>query len=166
MQLYEISALIREVLAGIEDNAGELTADAEAKLATLAEQWEVKAEAVALWHHERRAEADVIEDEIIRLKARQLAAERSAAWAKTYLERELKAAGRKSLRTPRVSATVCANGSPAVRILTDAERLPAEFQVQTTTVAPDRQALLDAHRAGRPLPDGVFVSYGTHVRVK
>lgn len=163
MKLYEINAAIADILHAVAEAEGEITLDQEAALDALTMSLEAKAENIALWIRETLAKADAVKAEEARLRARRTALENAAERAKQYLHDTMRMTGRERIDAELATITVTNNSRPTVDVDPDVT-LP-EWATRVT-VSPDKAALLKAHLDGAPVPAGVTISTGTHLRIR
>lgn len=178
--LWERTEALRTVEAWIEEhadeivaNGGALTPELEALLNDAQGEFTEKAERVALYVLELQADAKKAGQEAARLASRQRHFEHAAKSLKHYLQRQLEQTGMTSVKTPLVSVRVQASPPSLVGELSEAEveRLAGDPDLgHTVTYVParyelNRRALLDYAKAGKPLPEGLAVTQGTHLRV-
>lgn len=163
MRLYELPDAIRLVEQAIADNEGELTPEMEAQLDALEGEMERKVEYLAMLAREAKAEAAAVKQEEDRLKARRSAASNREAGIKRYLDHCLRKAGIDRVEGALVKIRIQQNSQPSVIYDGDPNDLPPQYQ--RVTVVPDVAALKADHDAGAELPDGVFVAFGSHLRI-
>ncbi len=171
--LYEISAM-RDVLdRWLEESEGEVTPELEALMAELDAKADEKIERVALYIRERLARAAAVKEEVQRIAAIQKREEKAAESLKAYLHREMDRLGK-----TKVAGLLCTvalqNNPPSVKGEIDAAVLwgeaPNEWRSLVKYVPEsfvlDRRAVLDAHKAGQPIPDGLTVEQGQSLRIR
>ena len=170
-QLATVNDWIAEHEEEIREAGGELP-PALAELLDLADgQLDEKVERVALKIRILRAEADVIGSEADRLAARAKGRLASAAALTQYLHRCLNAAGVNKVEGSLATVALQRNppsvvsslnlDDPAVRV-----RLPEPMVRGKITWSLNRQLVLEHHRAGVPLPEGLTVVIGESVRIR
>jgi hypothetical protein len=177
IKLYELAAardILDEFLAETE---GEVTPELQQLLDELEGDTKEKIERVALYIREQLALAGAVKVEEDRLAARRKSLERAADGLKAYLKVQMERIG-----TPKVTGLLCTvalqNNPPSVRCTIPDEALRAHFfgafddTVQAfvreipATYRLDSKAVIEAHKAGRMLPDGLAVEQGTHLRIR
>lgn len=158
MSLYTLANEIAHALAVLDDG-GEIDTDLFARLeGDLA----AKAQAVCQAIASLRALAAAKKAEADRLLARAKVESGRADWLKDYLLENLQRLGQERLETPLFKIRV-QTSQPAVTVACEPGQLPHEYQRITTAIAVDRDALLYAHKIGKPLPEGVTVTRGRHL---
>ncbi len=172
MALYEISNA-RDILDGwLAESEGEVTPELEALLAEIDAKADEKIERVALYIRERQSHAAAVKEEVIRLTTMVKREERAADSLKAYLHRQMDALGK-----DRVNGVLCTvalqNNPPSVKGDLDEGALrqlevsePAFVRHVPESFALDRKAVLDAHKAGKPIPDGLTVEQGQSLRIR
>jgi GNAT superfamily N-acetyltransferase len=184
LKLYEATDALNIVHQFLEESEGELTPEIEELLAQAEGDFDAKAERVALFVREREAEAAAAKaqaDAIKRIAVephlrRAATAERMVESLKEYLKRELIAAGGDE-KTPRVvkgktvkTIRLQKNSQPSVESTlteTDLARIAKGDDADLVKVqyVLDRAAAVARFNMGTPLPDGVKVKVGSHVRI-
>lgn len=113
------------------------------------------------------AEATAIETEIARLKAMAAPRWNRVERLKQHIFQSMKAHGEQKidlgpLGKPRIQTN---GGRPAIKIdpSVDVAKLPVEFQ--RITIELDKERVLAAHKAGEPIPDGITLERGEHLRI-
>jgi hypothetical protein len=176
LRLYEAVDALETVRTWIDEHAEEIIAaggELPAELSELLDQAEGqladKIERVALYIRELLATAEAIRVERDRLEARARHAERAAEGLKRYLQAQLERAG--LTRVVGELVTVRLQKSPPRVVSTlDEEALRRSEGAEWVTVIPaqyriDPRKLLDYYKQGLPLPDGITVEQGQHVRI-
>lgn len=170
--LYEI-ANARDILdSWLEETGGELTPELEALLAELDGNANEKIERVALYIREQKALADAAKQEKDRLDGIAKSRLRAAESLTGYLHREMDRLGKD--RVNGVLATVALQKNPP-RVVGELspETLAGIYQSGPAIVRHvpesftlDRKAVLDAFKAGQPIPDGLTVEQSTSIRIR
>jgi len=170
LKLYEISAEYDRIAEQIIENGGELTPELEAELSEIEGAFEEKAERVALYVRNLLASAKVYEEEISRLEGKQDALLASAKSLKAYLKRNMEKL--KLTKIPGKLATVAIqkNSQPSVRCDFDQDALAGLEVVAShlvnTAYSLNRKAVVDLHKKGGDLPEGITVERSTHLRIR
>ncbi len=182
--LYEL-ANARDILdTWLLESDGELTPELEQLLAELDGKADEKIERVALYIRERLAHSAAVKEEVVRLVAIQRREERAADSLKAYLLAQMYRLGKE--RVTGVLCTVALQASPpsvsceltsddlgahyegcraaGVDIATDAlgrfiVKAPATYRL-------DARAVLDARKAGEPLPPEIWITNSKHLRIR
>lgn len=162
--LYEISSEISALLSTIDALDGEITDDLTIDLMNLEDALEDKVHSCCCAIREKEARAAGMSLEIDRLTAQRDAEKRVVEWLKGYVKAELERIGQKKIETPLFRVTVCKNGQASVR-LDEGVPIPDDFKKEKTIIELDREKVLAAHKTGEPLPSGVQVLHGTHLRI-
>lgn len=174
--LYEISAM-RDVLdLWLDEADGEMTPELEALLAELDAKADEKIERVALYVREQLSRAAQVKEEVQRLQTIQKRSERAAESLKAYLHREMERLGKTKV-TGLLCTVAIQNNPPSVKGELTQEALIEIHQVSYAdprcivryipeSYALDRKAVLDLHKSGTPLPEGLSVEQGTSLRIR
>lgn len=92
--------------------------------------------------------------------------QRSHDRLKLWLKTNMELAGLKVVETDLFRTSVANNGgSPSIEFLGDVRQLPESLRKTIETVSLDREAILQKHKAGETLPDGITIKRGTHLRM-
>jgi hypothetical protein len=172
-RLYEL-ANMREVLDRLlEETEGELTPELEAQLDAVDGAANDKIERVGLFIREQLAHAEGIRIEETRLVARRKAHERVAEQLKHYLQQQMERLGKTKVDGLLCTVALQRNSAPTIECVVDAKAVLAGPQgdlfaerVETVEYRLRRPALIDAWKANQPLPTGVTVTLGHHVRIR
>lgn len=164
LKLYEISDKMQAVADALVENGGEVTPDIAAQLAELEGEFEQKVERCVLYVRNLEMTADAAKQEADRLGL--LASSRSAAAdsLKQYVKAEMERVGKGRVETALVVARIQKNSTPSVTFTGEIGTLPLAYVRITKSL--DARSVLEASKAGVPLPDGVKVEQGTHLRVR
>lgn len=158
MNLYEISNELAFILSEEELDEG-----AEARLGELEMALEMKVEGVLQARQGILAEVEAIKAEADRLKARADSMTRRAEWLKKYVLSAMERSGVGRVSTLTFSASVCT--SPPKVELAEGEEIPFEYAKEETKVLFDKAKALADYKAGKPLPFGVNVTQGSHLKI-
>lgn len=172
IMLHELGAA-RDILdEWIEEAVGELTPEIDQLLQELAGSLNTKIENVALYIREQLVTAIAIENEVERLQSRAKARRAAADRLKLYLQSWMERTNTTNVKGDRCSVALQLN-PPAVKGDLDEGTLRGLFMVEPTLVryapesfALDRRAVLDAHKLGKPIPDGLTVERSQSVRIR
>lgn len=166
LKLYDVAREYAALLDRIAEAGGELDAEAEAELETLAGHLIAKVDATAAFIVERKAAAAAALAEADRLKALATTRQNQAEALSRYLLRQLEAAGERTVETGRFKVWIQPHSSVSVEWPGPVETCPFEFT--RTKVEVDKAAALKAVRAGEPLPEGFEVreSVTSHIRIR
>ena len=171
--LYEIAEMRTILDSWLAESEGELTPELEALLAEVDEKADAKIERVALYVRERKAHAAAVKEERDRLDALVKRETRAAESLTDYLHRQMTALGK-----DRVNGVLCTvalqKNPPAVVGDVSPETLKDAWQQGETkfirhipeSFALDRKSVVDAFKAGQPIPDGLTVEQGQSVRIR
>lgn len=189
LKLYESRAQIAEIDEWISThpdellaNGGALPPDLAQLLAAAEGAFEQKAERVALKVRELLVEADAIQAEKDRLAQREKATRNAAESLKEYLKRHMEAVGLLTVKGTYATIAIQPN-QPAVHGELSQEDLGILFRrglVISTAIGVridavnripesyvlDKKAILQAHKAGAPLPTGLTVTHGSSLRIR
>jgi hypothetical protein len=164
MKLYEIPAALRALEDKIEEAEGLLTPELEAELDGLTEEFDRKAEYIAMLIREAKLEAEKWRAEEDRVAARRRSLERRAEGLTRYVHEAMVAMGRDKIAGDLLTVAIQRNGSASVGFEGDPMSLPEEFR--RVQVSINGRALAEAYKAGQALPEGVEINHGTHVRIR
>ena len=161
MTLYDLSAAFQAALNAGED--GELNEDTEKALADLQVAFEAKVDGCLKFRAGLLADAESIDQEIRRLKARHAALTRRAEWLKGYVQQSMEQTGVGVISTALFRAAVVK--SPLKVEVADDAVLPPPFLRTKTEVTPDKQFILALWKDKGELPPGVKVTQGFHLKI-
>jgi hypothetical protein len=164
MKLYEIPAALRALEDKIEEAEGLLTPELEAELDGLTEEFDRKAEYIAMLIREAKLEAEKWKAEEDRVAARRRSLERRAEGLIRYVHEAMTAMGKEKIEGDLLTVAIQRNSMPTVMFEGDPMALPEEFR--RVKVDMNAAAIREAHKAGRELPPGVEINYGTHWRIR
>lgn len=170
--LYEIAEMRRVLDGWLEESEGECTPEMEQLLADVDAKADEKIERVALYIRERLAHAAAVKEEVQRLQAIQKREEKAADSLKAYLHRQMDALGKEKVNGLLCTVAMQKN-PPSVKgdvppsVLAELMDSAAQFVVYTpATYTLNWRAVLDAHKAGQPIPDGLTIEQGTSLRIR
>lgn len=163
--LYQIVDELTEIEAILEERGGELDDEIEARLDAIEADFERKCERLCGWRANLAASAKAYQEEADRLASRAKTLTRSADSVKRYLFAQLERSGRQKLEAGTWRLSVQRNSQPSVTVSVDPAALPERFR--RITVEADRRALLNAWKDGTgPIPEGVVIEVGHHLRIR
>jgi hypothetical protein len=172
LRLYEITEMRARLDIWLEESEGELTPALEQLLAELDAKADEKVERIGLYLRELAAHAKALAEEEARLAARRQARERAIASLKAYLLSHMEQLGKTKVNGLLCTVAIQKNSAPSIECL-DAQALHATDQgdlfvekVITTSFRLRRDELIAAWKANLPLPPGVIITQGSHVRVR
>lgn len=157
----------------LAESEGELTEAIEALLNELDEKADTKIERVALYILGQQGRAKQVKEEEGRLAARRKAIEKGADSLKDYLDRTMREIGKEKVQG--VLATVSLQKNPPSVLAPDwdeaalrgmAMYAPAFVSHTPESFALNRRAILDAHKNGQPLPEGVQIVQALSLRIR
>lgn len=163
LRLYEISDALQAIGDTLVENGGELTPELTAQLDGLEGAFDAKVERIVLYIRNLETTSDAATQEAKRLAG--LASTRAAAAARLrdYVKREMERTDHKKVETGLIVARIQKNGRPSVHFTGDAATLPVGYQ--RTVVELNRETAIENWRAGVPLPPGLTVEQGSHLRL-
>lgn len=164
MSLYDLTAEWLEIEDLLIENGGELTAELEERLAAVQGGIEERTDAICAVVQRLTRAAEAAKAEADRLTALARSRQNSADRLKRYLLDRLTDIGREKVETNRFVVRVQQNGRPSIAWELDPELLPAELQ--RVTVALDGTAAYERWKRGEPLPPGMEVTVGRHLRIR
>lgn len=169
--LYEISEA-REILdAWLTESEGEVTPELEALLAEVDANANEKIERVALYIREQKALADAAKQERDRLAGIAATRLKAAESLTSYLHREMDRLGKDKVNGVLATIALQKNppsvtGEPVRPLEALYVEAPELVRHVPATFALDRKAIIEAHKAGRPIPEGLTVTQTVGVRIR
>jgi len=163
MNFVEIASDLRAMLEATED--GELC-DFAAHFDRVEGEFNQKHDAIRALIDGFKGRADIRQAKSSRLESLAKSDLNKAESLKTYLQYCLKAAGLTSVETEDYKTQVVNNSQPRVVIASDAPPLPEEYTIETVEIVPNKGKLARDWQVGKPLPAGVTVERGQHLRLK
>ena len=135
-----------------------------------------KAERVALKINQLVAESAAIQQEADRLARRAKTRKARADYLKRYLHLCLTKAKVQKVNGLLATVRIQKNSQPSVRSTLTVDQLEAWYGAQFTDDKPiivakvvefklEARRVIEAVRAGQPIPDGITIEHGTHVRI-
>ena len=164
MKLYEIPMALRQLETKIEEAEGLLTPELEAELDALGEEFDRKTEFVAMLIREAKLEAEKWKAEEDRVSSRRRSLERRAEGLTRYLHEQMTAMGRDKVPGDLLTVAIQRNSQPTVSFDREPHWLPEEYR--RVEFRMDAKRLREDYEAGKPLPEGVIIHHGTHVRIR
>lgn len=175
LRLYEYADALLAVRADLLDSEdGELTPDMERALDGAVADFGQKVEQVAFVIRELKAEAKAINDEAERIAQRARRRDKAAARLTAYLQGQLERADVPKVERPLVTVRLQRNSAPTVRHAFTPEQVTDLYldegwrpfvRVIPQTCQLDTQAVVAAWKQKQPIPEGVEVVVGHHVRI-
>ncbi len=162
LALYEYPQAFLDLMARV-DETGEIDDQLAAELDALEGDFAAKAERTWLYARELAAESEAVGTEASRLSMRAWVLSKQADRLRDYVFRTMEAAGIDRLRGRLCALAICNNSRPTLHC-DNPTSLPEEYQNVYKEVKPDSEALLQAYKQGRPLPEGVSFAVGKHLR--
>lgn len=171
LKLYEISQARVVLDTWLAESEGELTPELEVMLNELDGQADEKIERVALYVRERSAHAAAVKEERDRLAAIVKREEKAAESLKGYLKLQMERLGKTKVNGLLATIAIQSNPPSVTSTLTNEElhqmahvcdfvvTVPASYRI-------DRDVVLARHKEGKPLPAGVVVERGSHIRIR
>jgi hypothetical protein len=163
LKLYEVADALFYVAEQLEENGGELTPDLAAHLEALEGAFETKVERVLLFMRNLDATAAGADAEAMRLAEIGKRKRAVAARLKEYLKAQMELARIPKIETPLVSVRIQKNSRPSISCTVPLELLPEGFI--RISRAFDANAAYELWRVQAPLPAGIEVVVGTHLRI-
>lgn len=163
LKLYEVADALVLIGEQLEENGGELTPEIEEQLAVLDGAFEQKVERILLYAQNYRAAADAAVKEAERLASLGRSRTAIADRLRGYVKAQMDIAGRTKIETDRIVARIQKNGRPSIHCLVPIDTLPEGFvRVRREFNA---EVAYELWKAKAPLPDGITVEHGSHLRV-
>ena len=165
MSLYKIDERIRQILATVEFAEGEIDENQIAELDQLEGDRLVKLDNILAFREEQLMRAASLKVQANRLFDLKESCEATVDRLTKYVIDSMSVAGEAKLELARFTATI-PKPQPSVVVDIDPENLSSEFVNVTTRITPNKKALLEWFKSGKPLPDGVRLAYNQTLRVK
>ena len=165
--LWVISDELEALGEQIAESGGVLSPELEAALDAVEEDFTAKVERVALYIRDCELNAEKAKMEADRLTKIRRHHESKAKGLKSYLLAVMERHGREKVDTYKARVSRVANSRPTVSWQGDGEYadVPDEFRTTRTVHKLNTDRVLEAIRDGEPLPDGVVVERGSHIRI-
>lgn len=160
--LYEIAEAIRGVLVRLDDTDGELPPGLATDLDALQLALEEKAENICRYRVGLCAAAEGIDAEIRRLTAMRDGCTRRAEWLRSYLFDAMQSLGLERMDTKLFKLWIQKNGRPTI----ECAGVDCPEGYQRVVVSFDAEKAYEDWKAGKPLPPGIVVREGYHLRIK
>jgi hypothetical protein len=159
--LYEINSQIEQAWgAAVDPDTGEIiNEEAMQAFSELSMARDEKIENIALAYKNTCAEAEALKAEKLALQKRQASAEKKAEWLKQYLSQYMESG--EKYKSAKVS--IGWRKSESVQV-DDTFLLPDEYLI--FTVAPDKNALKKALKAGEPMIGGARLVTTNNIQIK
>jgi hypothetical protein len=163
MNLYEIGTELQRLQDLLEESGGELSPELETHLEAidLADSTKVQSYCHLIRNLDARAEAKRAESR--RLAESSAKDVRAVDRLKARLHEHLGRTDRTSIDAGVFTVKLIRNSVPSVKYDGDPRSLP--HQLVRLECALDREAVLKTWRAGHPLPEGITVTQGAHLRI-
>lgn len=165
MNLYDIANHIRLILDNV-DADGEMAPDVESDLNNLSDDLTIKADQIARYQRQCVANAEGYKAESDRLALLAKSESNKAERLKKYLKDTFDALHITKLDTELFKFGVQKNSVPTTTYADgfDPAKLPEHFQ--RVTIAPNTSAIVAAWKDHAPLPAGVTIEVGSHLRIR
>ncbi len=161
MKLYELPPAFARFEA-IMNEEGEFPPELFDEMQALDMALEHKIDACCRVVRQLEAEHELYKRESERLAAKAATSKTNVQKLKAYMLANLQTMKLRRCDTPLFK--VWQHPSPkSVKVEADPKSLPPEFQ--KTTIEVNKAALMEAFESGQPLPQGVTVESGTHLRI-
>lgn len=164
LRLYEVADALVAIGEQLIENGGELTPEIEAELAVLDGAFEQKVERILLYGKNLEASAEAAAAEARRLNSLSSTRANAARRLRDYVKAQMETAGRPKVETDRIVARIQKNSRPSITCAVPLDQLPASLVRVTTAFSAD--AAYEQFKTGVPLPAGIEVLHGTHLRVQ
>ena len=163
MRLFQIPQAIRDLEASLSED-GELTLEDITRIDNLQLELKDRVQAACVLIQEEQSKADIAKQQLARLKALADSHEsRSKRWM-AYLKHTLVDLKLDHVETDWFDVKLQKNSAPSV--ITELEPVQLEKQYQREKLEINKEAIVQDWKAGRLLPEGVEVRYGSHVRIR
>lgn len=168
--LYELgdalTTAMREIEEQLEASGGEFTEAMQERLDAAEGDWSAKVEKVALYVRDTLMQAEAADAEATRLTNRRNGLRKRAEWLRdTYLRHAMESQGRDEVRGSLVTVKI-RQGPPSANALLPLGVIPMEYvRVTPEKLSLNKEAVLAAHREGKPLPEGISITRSKSVRI-
>ena len=146
MTLYDISNEYRSLRDYLEENPEDSIEDINGIMSQLEDEFEIKAENIAMLLAEYKGEAEAIKTEVDRLNARKKSCENASDRLKAYLEQEMIHTGKTKFKTAKFSFGIQKNPE-SVNVL-DETAIPKKYLVAQNPKI-DKTAIKNDIKAGK-----------------
>lgn len=164
LHLYEVVEQLVRIGDELAEGGGEITPEIEGKLRDLEGTFEEKVERILLYAQNLKASSEAAAKESDRLAILARGRASIAGRLKDYVKAQMEQLGRPKIETARIVARIQKNSRPVVSYTGELAELPPGFI--RTVIAFNAEAAYEVFKAGGPLPAGVSVVQGTHLRVQ
>ena len=164
MTLYELKQAEQSILDLIDESNGEISPEFERRLDELAANINDKLNSYGFLLQQWSGQEAMVAAEIQRLQTHQRKFAEAARRLKDNLKQTMETTGTRKLSSPFFTASICKNIMPTTTYEGNIEDLPD--WAKRITVEIDKKAIALKAKAGEPLPSGVTVEHGTHLRIK
>lgn len=163
LALYQIVDELQQIGEVLEENGGELTPEITVQLDALEGALTGKVERIVLYMRNLDATAAAADSESMRLAEIGKRKRGVAARLKEYLKAQLELAGIPKVETPLCVVRLQRNSRPSISCAVPIEQLPEGFiRIKKEF---DKDVAYELWKSGAPLPEGVLVEVGSHLRV-
>ena len=162
MPLYRLAQEYEAIAQELFEAGGEVAPELVERMNAIQEAGDEKVARCAQMARNVMAAVEARRAEAKRLTNEAATGQRVADWLKSYAKSYLESVGKVKVETPMGGARIQKNAQPSVTFAGDPATLPEAFVVRTLTFSPSRT--LEALKAGEPIPEGVHVDTGTHLR--
>ena len=163
MKLYEIPPAFDRINAQIDESDGLLTQDLAKELDSLNSTLESKVAGIVGLIKNLESEADAFANEMTRLAQKSSVRKMKAEWLRDYLKMNLERLNIDKVQGGIHGCRIQKNSQPTVTVSLPPEELHSMFRKTVCEV--DKKAILEAHKDGMPLGNGIEVKVGTHLRI-
>lgn len=167
LKLYEIGDQYESIIQQAREADGVITPELAAQLDAVTDAFGVKVERCALYYRNLIASAEAADKEISRLRAHAATDLNAANGIKEYIRLHMERVGQTKVETPLIKVRIQRNSVPSVSVsspsLEVGEEVPVRYQRVSITL--DRKQVVDDWKAGTPLPEGITVEVGAHLRI-
>lgn len=164
--VFDLDARYKAWLAAIEDGDGELTPELEDELRDLIDDQINKLHNIAKLNKYADSMWNMARTEVERLQSVAAKYAKLAARAKFLAGVVLQTMPDFKAKAGTFSLWIQKNGQPTVIPPEDLSAIPSEWIKETVHRSLDTAKILAAWRANEPLPPGIHIELGTHVRIK
>jgi hypothetical protein len=163
LALYQVVDALLAIGETLEENGGELTPDLAEQLDRLEGARDLKVERIVLFMRNLDATAAAADAEAQRLAAIAHRKRAVAARLKEYLKTQLEVAGIAKIETPLCTVRIQKNSRPTIKCTVPLDTLPEGFiRVRREF---NSEAAYELYKAQAPLPEGILVELGSHLRI-
>ncbi len=164
LALYQIPEAYRDIMDKIADQEGECTDEDLAALDAIEGTLEDRVDHIGAVIAECDATVEFFKPELDRITKRIRGANRHTENLKKYLKETMAKLEREKVQGKIFRARIQRNSAPSIDYKGQPEKLPKQYQ--RIKIETDKDAIKTDWKAGFPLPEGITVELGNHLRIE